>query len=178
MKNLILHLLHNLFKNRKKEIDIIVQTKGAWEAWLQCELANYLYFDKNAIQVLREQNVYTNADRADIICVYKSKTYILELKALPLRSYLTNGPFNTFLGEVIADYNKKTNISGTKLGDLGYPQNGFFMSILIAPNFPDRKSTPNTNQLINCQKYIKSKLTGYKLEVNLMKLGYYFYSKQ
>lgn len=158
----------NTTYNSISTLDLIVQTKGGWEGWLQCELSLHLYKKYSNISnwtIFREQNSYSNNSLRSDIEINDGNSYtIVELKALGLGRFNgDNDSFEPFAADVKKDIDKINKVlPNRKPCD--------FCSFVVIPAYKNTQSFTINSVLL--QKTTKN----YTTSMDLSQKGYYIFS--
>ena len=94
---------------RDKLIGYNWPVNGGWEGWIQVDETAYLLSRDSALEVLREQHVYTNPrKRCDLLLNYSARTenqVVIEIKAQSL------GNTPSFMADVVKDLDKLNELT-------------------------------------------------------------------
>ena len=126
----------------ESKTEIISQSAGGWEGWLQCELFDFIF---NQVGPAIEREYYVDSQRIDLVWMNTSKTtgkqvprYYIELKCLGLNRIQKeteskrNAAIKDFLTGVLNDWAKLAPIAGVG-SDVEFADS--IISIACIPNF-------------------------------------------
>lgn len=127
----VLEKVDLLLTQRADDIELMFQTSGGWEGWLQCELA--LRFPLGSVQ--REVDAWENGNECDLF--FPDTKFLVELKCLSLGRMQTSKKNHgqTFSGTVSGD--NKFIMEVAKDLEKVSAYSGLGVSIAVIPNFHD-----------------------------------------
>ncbi|MGB1586890.1 MAG: hypothetical protein ACPHID_07595 [Thermoplasmatota archaeon] len=99
----VIELTDQWRQKRSGDIARVWPLNGGWEAWAQAEIAAWLLYADHANETLREQRVYANDQRADLLVNPTSNgadMIVIELKCQSLPNW------RAFVPGLQEDYNK------------------------------------------------------------------------
>ena len=142
---------NDVIYNQPNKVNVICQTAGGWENWMQCELA-YLILKKENVGVIREEHVWDSNSgwKCELLIQDEREPdnpyLIVEIKALGWKraqgngTHLTQSAYNDFLAQVDYDFTKlrTPNIYNAK-----------GISILWIPAFPGIQDLTDPNHVLD-----------------------------
>lgn len=175
-RELVLQAIVASLQANEEKSELIIQTKGGWEIWMQCEVA-YLLFKEGYQDVLREVPVYNNKKlAADLVFSADGTTNVVELKTLSLAQFANQSLFNGFLNKVKDDVSKINEIKPTRLKEHGYSHTDFLGYSMVVIPLLIRNESFRKKKLIEIAKYVEGYLPDHEMLFSLP--GFLFYGQK
>lgn len=100
-------MLANWLCSNNMRIAAAMNTRAAWEIWLQVEMA--IYINQLCGNAVREQHYDNSRKSVDILCKYGNTAIALELKAQSLQTYMVSG--GSMIDALRSDVDKLNHLS-------------------------------------------------------------------